>query len=401
MMGARTLVLVVSGPETYGVRSVWSLLVRTLGHSGLHIVIAVLDRSLVDGWRHDFPGADVVHPPFDWREPGESESRLGRIVRWGLSQLKLVNWLYGVVRHHAARGIVLQGPIEALLCGLVARRSGIPALWFVPNAVSDGRFLDINKKIYRSLFRHANVIPIANSQFTDSTFGRGNFRRHVVHLGVDTDFYRPGPGDGAVRERFGIPQTATVIGLFGRMTPSKGQFALIEAVARIRDDCHVLLCGGPLEGRYYEAIVAEGAAHEMQGRIHFAGFQTDLRPYYSACDILANLRNDPEPFGLTVVEAMACGKPVLAHAAGGPSETILDGRTGWLIPRCNTDEITASLCRAMGDRSRWVEMGQASRTRAESEFSIHSFQSSAREVVQAELTRFEYWARKNGDKRVI
>ncbi|WP_205025759.1 glycosyltransferase [Cereibacter azotoformans] len=386
---SRVLILVVAGPEGYGVRNVWSLLVRTLEQSGLHVVIAVLDLRLVDGWRRDFPGVDVIHPPVEWRPLAGGSNRIWRIVRRGISQLKLADWLDGVVRRYAARGIVLQGPIEALLCGLVARRRGIPALWFVPNAVSDEQFLDINKRIYRSLFRHANVIPVANSKFTDSTLGRGNFRRHVIHLGVDTEFYRPEPDDGTVRERFRIPRTAIVIGLFARMTPSKGQLELVKAAARLQENVHLLFCGGPLEGTYHQTLASTVAALNFHDRVHFAGFQTDLRPYYGACDILANLRTDPEPFGLTVVEAMACGRAVLAHASGGPAETIIDGRTGWLIPHCSPDDIAGGLHRVIADRLRWLEMGLAGRARAEAEFSVKRFEVKVCEVVKTEIHHFE------------
>lgn len=188
-MDSKTLVFVVAGPEGYGVWRTWGLLFQTLFDADHDITIAVLDRDYLDRWQASYPGASVVAPPFSWRSRASAASRTAKywgIVKRGASQLRLVNWLRSVQSGIGARAIILQGPIESMLCGIVARRAGIPALWFVPNAISDGKVFDINRRIYRFLFRHANVVPVSNSRFTDSTFGPGSFRRHVVHLGVDT-----------------------------------------------------------------------------------------------------------------------------------------------------------------------------------------------------------------------
>lgn len=391
MLNDQTLVFVVEGPEGYGVRRVWDLLFQTLSNAGYAITIAVLDRGFVEKWQATYPGVTAVAPLFSWRSTALGTTVLGKY--WGIlkrvaSQLRLINWLLSVQSGARARAIILQGPIESMLCGIVARRAGIPALWFVPNAISDNKALDINRRIYRFLFRHANVVPVSNSRFTDSTFGLGAFRRHVVHLGVDTDSFAPAPANNKIRAELDIPDTAVVIGVFARMNPSKGQARLITAIARLEEPVHAVLCGGPTEGDYYDALVAEISALGLTGRIHCLGLQMDLIPYYAACDIIGNFLIDPEPFGLTVIEAMACGKPVLAHAAGGPSETIVDGETGWLIQACDVGSIVAGLERALSEREHWGQLGLAGRTRAQTAFSTQKFQAEALAVVESEIMRF-------------
>lgn len=390
-MDRKTLVFVVAGPEGYGVRRVWELLFRSFSDSDQDVVIAVLDRDFLDRWQTDYPGASVVAPPFAWRSTAQATRGVAKywaIVKRGTSQLRLVGWLRSVQSYFHASAIILQGPIESMLCGIVARCAGIPALWFVPNAVSRDKFLDFNRRIYRILFRHANVVPVSNSHFTDSTFGPGGFRRHVVHLGVDTDSFAPAQRDGDMRAALGIPDTTVLIGVFARMTRSKGQARLIKAMARMEGSIHALLCGGAIDAVYYNELIAEIEALGLTGRVHFPGLQADLRPYYAACDLIGNFRIDPEPFGLTVIEAMSCGKPVLAHAAGGPSETVVDGKTGWLIPDCDVDSVAAGLTRALRERGRWPEMGRAGRARAEAAFSARRFGAEARAVVEAEIVRF-------------
>jgi glycosyltransferase involved in cell wall biosynthesis len=398
-MDRKTLIFIVAGPEGYGVRRVWDLLFRILSNADYDITIAVLDRECLAKWQAGYPSASVVAPSFSWRSTthaGTGARKYWGILKRGASQLRLVRWLRSVQSGIGARAIILQGPVESMLSGIVARRGGIPALWFVPNAISEGKAFDINRRIYRFLFRHANVVPVSNSRFTDSTFGPGDFRRHVVHLGVDTDSFAPAPRDSGIRAKLGIPDTAVIIGVFARMNPSKGQARLIRAMAQMEDSMHAVLCGGPTEGAYYDALMADIDALGLTGRVHFPGLQADLRPYYAACDIIGNFRIDPEPFGLTVIEAMACGKPVLAHAAGGPSETVVDGRTGWLIPDCDVNSVAAGIERALRDREHWVEMGREGRERVIAGFSQKRFETEARKVVKAELLELGVGAELSG-----
>lgn len=391
-MGHNTLVFVVAGPEGYGIGRVWDLLFRALSSAGYEIVIAVLDQDWQDKWRTQYPDASVVVPPFAWRTTALKATRgMGKfrgIAKRGLSQLRLVPWLRTTQIDTQSCAIIFQGPIESMICGAVARSAGIPALWFVPNVIDENQLFQINRRIYRSLFCFCNVVPVSNSHFTDRTFGLGSFRRHVVHLGVDTDRFAPEVPDRVMRAKLGISDTAILIGVFARMTSSKGQMRLIQAIAKLKEEIHVMFCGGPVEGSYYDALVDEVEKLNLVDQIHFMGQQSDLRPYYAACDLIGNFRLDPEAFGLTVIEAMACGKPVLAHALGGPVEIIIDGSTGWLIHSCDVDSIVAGLGRAIRERDCWLDMGLAGRARVEAEFSETRFEILARDVVDTETKRF-------------
>ena len=85
-------------------------------------------------------------------------------------------------------------------------------------------------------------------------------------------------------------------------------------------------------------------------RRHFAGWTKEPERYYDAIDFAVNSRIDPEPFGLSVVEAMLAGRPVLVHALGGPAETVVDGVTGWHVAEATSESFAAGLRRIMQDR---------------------------------------------------
>jgi glycosyltransferase involved in cell wall biosynthesis len=107
--------------------------------------------------------------------------------------------------------------------------------------------------------------------------------------------------------------------------------------------------------------------------------------YYGVIDVAVNAYRGAESFGLSVVEAMLCGKPVLAHALGGPAETVLDGVTGWHIREPTVEALRGGVIRALADRSRWATLGAAGRSRAMSEYTLEKqasfYARFAREVV--------------------
>jgi glycosyltransferase involved in cell wall biosynthesis len=385
-MTDKTALFIVSGSEGYGVRQVWTHLVEGLCKQGWQLRIAVLDAEHQDKWATAYPMADVVsHTKTTGactRKPGFYRTMLKRTINL-FSQAK---WINHLCQEQKTGALVVQVPLDVPLAGIAGYWNKIPTFWFVPNYISTNKPLDFNRRIYRFFFRWLKVIPVANSYFTDSTFGPGNFERHVIHLGVDPDNFRPAQNAGnQIRKKMGIPTDAIVIGLHARMTPSKGQDRLVEALAMSGLNAHLLLCGGPTEGAFYSALRARIAELGLDNQVHFAGFQRNLVPYYAACNIVANLRSDPEAFGLTVIEAMACGKPVLAHALGGPSETIIDGRTGWLIQDYKPDAIAQGLIRAVSDQDEWSAMGRRAREHVKKAFDQHLFINSVHELLRAKI----------------
>ncbi len=236
----------------------------------------------------------------------------------------------------------------------------------MPSEVSDYP-CDLNRRVYRAMCRRGNRVPLANSRFTDASLGLGDYRRRVCHLGIDPGEFDIAAPPGASRSQLGIPDDALVIGVFARMVENKGQLMLTRAIAALGEaagNVHLMLCGGPLGTPYAARIVDAAQDLGIGRRVHLLGEQDDVAGYYRLCDIVANSRLDPEPFGLSVVEGMMLAKPVLAHRAGGPSETVIDGETGWLVPSPSLEDFAASLRRALTDRARWPEMGACARRRA-------------------------------------
>jgi glycosyltransferase involved in cell wall biosynthesis len=106
---------------------------------------------------------------------------------------------------------------------------------------------------------------------------------------------------------------------------------------------------------------------------------------FAAFDIFVLPSILPEPFGLVVIEAMASGKPVVATAPGGPSETVVDGETGFLVPPSDASAMVQALEVLLADPQRRVSMGDAGRRRACEMFSLPRYVTEFEELYDAVL----------------
>jgi glycosyltransferase involved in cell wall biosynthesis len=89
--------------------------------------------------------------------------------------------------------------------------------------------------------------------------------------------------------------------------------------------------------------------------------------------VLVNPSKCAEGFGLSVVEAMACGRPVIAHNLGGPGETIVDGKTGWLFAPFDVATMSLTIERCLDDRPKWKSFSREGSERAAQLFSSQKF----------------------------
>ena len=163
----------------------------------------------------------------------------------------------------------------------------------------------------------------------------------TVPCGVDTTVFRPGD-KAAARRRLGLPPERFLVLQLGRLVPRKGIDNVIKALAllpRGPDAAQLMVVGGastePDERLTPEIGRLRGVtqAHGVSGQVHFAGRRDreQLRDWYLAADVFVTT---PwyEPFGITPLEAMACGRPVIGSEVGGIKHTVVDGVTGFLVP---------------------------------------------------------------------
>jgi len=202
-------------------------------------------------------------------------------------------------------------------------------------------------------------------------------RVHVVHNGIDTDFYRP-VEETDVLDRLGVDRSRPSVAFVGRITRQKGVPHLLRAALKLDPDIQLILLAGaadtPELARETDALV-ERLRAERTGVI----LVSEMLPREDVRQVLthATLFCCPsvyEPLGIVNLEAMACSTAVVASAVGGIPEVVEDGVTGVLVPydADRPDEFEAGLARAIdmvaGDAALAASMGRAGRRRAVAEF---------------------------------
>jgi phosphatidylinositol alpha-1,6-mannosyltransferase len=207
----------------------------------------------------------------------------------------------------------------------------------------------------------------------------------VMHPGVDTEYFKPAPVDTVVRARLGWEHRRVVLTV-GALQKRKGQDMMIRALPAIRAKCPDVLyaiVGQGWERGYLDDLVRE---HGVADAVQFRGVPTDdeLIACYQQCDLFA-LPNrqvgwDFEGFGIVLLEAQACGRPVVAGRSGGTPETLDPERTGELV-LCDTPEPLANaVVDLLLDPQRRSLMGERARRWAVERFDWKVQSEQARRV---------------------
>ncbi len=191
----------------------------------------------------------------------------------------------------------------------------------------------------------------------------------VIPNGIDAAEFTGSPKErSAARAALGLPDRSPVVGMVGRLDELKGGDLLIRAAALIRarvPELKVVLIGaGPAE----HALKRLAAERGVSDIALFAGYRSDARRLMHALDLLV-LPSRYEGQSFSLIEAMACGKPVVAANVGGIPGVLLDGVTGLLFPAEDFAALADSVVKLLAEPEKREEMGRAGRRRVESDFS--------------------------------
>jgi len=303
----------------------------------------------------------------------------------------------GITAIHAGRNLP-----EGFLVYLVRRLTGVPYICYVHG--EDVGVSATSRELAwmtRRVFAKASAV-IANSQNTRAMllneWKLPEAKVHLLYPGVDTKRFVPASRDETVRQSLGW-QDRKVLLTVGRLQKRKGHDMLIRALPAIRerhpDVLYAILGEGEERSRLQElanssphtpcAGVGTRSVPTTMG-VQFLGEIDDaqLLTCYQQCDlfVLPNraIGRDVEGFGMVLLEAQACGKPVVAGESGGTAETMSIPDTGRIVP-CESPELLAQLLiELLDDPTRLDTMGQAGRAWVQEHFDWDSLAVQAGEV---------------------
>jgi glycosyltransferase involved in cell wall biosynthesis len=190
-------------------------------------------------------------------------------------------------------------------------------------------------------------------------------RLRLVHEGVRDR--TPLPGGRALLAELGVPEGSPVVGNVAALTGHKDHATLLRAAARVvaeRPEVRFVIAG---EGERKDALLAMRQKLGLQDHVVFAGFRRDLDRLIPAFDVFC-LSSNLEGLGTSLLDAMAFARPVVATAAGGIPDAVVDGETGRLVPVGDAEALARALLGLLANPAPRSEMGARGRQRFLAEF---------------------------------
>jgi glycosyltransferase involved in cell wall biosynthesis len=271
----------------------------------------------------------------------------------------------------AERPAVFHAHLPAPLTGkyglVAAALSGVAAV------VATAHLLDDTRPEWRTRLNHRLAAACVSRYLAVSEGVARRLRIHfrvperkiqVVRNGVDAERFRRAADPGLRASLAGGGERPIVLTI-ARLDPQKGHVHLLAAAAEVPDA--VFLLAG--EGGERPRLEAQARALGIAGRVRFLGHRDDVPELLAACDLLV-LPSLYEGLPLSVLEAMAAGRPVVATAVGGTDEAVVHGETGLLVPAAAPAALAEAIRHLLGDPVRAARLGQAGRARASREFSL-------------------------------
>lgn len=346
-------------------------LIKSLGQGGAEMLLrdglSCSDRSCFTfGFGYFLPWKNEMVPSlqalgvdvecFHARNPIEMFAAIPRVAHF------LKDWGADLVHCHL--------PLSGVVGRLAGRLAGIPVIYTEHNLLESyhpgtrwlnlrtwriqDRVIAVSEDVQRSIYQHAGEkVPV-----------------ELIRNGIVAASFQNDPSARCkIRQQFGIPADATVVGIVAVQRIDKNLFNWLEAANQIRKSkpgAHFLLVGdGVLRG----ALEEKAAQIGLNGSVHFAGFQSRVQPFLSAMDVYM-ISSNFEGLPLALLEAMAMNLSVVATRVGGIPEVVVDGETGYLVNPQSAPALAESVLRLLENSAQRESFGVKGRKRVEEMFDI-------------------------------
>ena len=291
-------------------------------------------------------------------------------------------------------------PNAHTLAGIVGRLTNTPAVATVHSVNLSAQEVSVSRltgthlvAVCQEAYAHALATGVPPERLT------------LISNGVDLERFRPDRSGESFRQAIGVPADAPLVGFVGRLAWEKGPDKFVQMAERVRQhrpDVHFAIVGeGPLEGELVDMVRRKN----LGDCIHMAGLWRNTWDIYPAFDVFAQTSRS-EAMPLAILEAMACGRPVVAIAVGGVAELVEAGTSGLLLSPGDWPGVASpfpgdwegaasALLEILGHPERLKRMGEAGRRRVEESFDLrHSVRLTGelfQSLVQAGTSRRESW----------
>lgn len=269
---------------------------------------------------------------------------------------------------------------------LAARVAGLPVICHVrsPHADLPGRYRRLLGAVTRLVF----VSGHARNHFPVHL---GERRSVVIYDGVAAVELSHPECRAAIGEELHIPARSKLVGMVARVAPQKDHKTFLSAARRVLEvnpSTHFLVIGDyagtPTGIQIHTDLCRQAGELGIARQLTFTGFRGDVARYLAAMDVVV-LATHVEGLPLTLLEAMAQGRPVVATAVGGIPEVISDGETGLLHGHEDAGHLASQVLSLLRSERRAVELGESGKRLVKTRFSMERFATSIADLYRAVL----------------
>jgi teichuronic acid biosynthesis glycosyltransferase TuaC len=267
--------------------------------------------------------------------------------------------------------------MASYMAGMVAKKLKKPFIVTQHNTFIDYKsFLNIVEQlndmvIGKSVLRHADRITTVSKETKKYVLrlGADKTKTSVIYNGVDTDLFRPANKNQS-RKKLGLPNNRKIVLSVRRLVYKNGLDTLIESVPKVAqkhpDVLFVVAGKGPSRKLIEDRIKELGISQNIK----LAGFVPDeqLPLYYDAADIFMLPSASGEGLPLVLLEAMACGVPVIATKVGGTPEIVNHMKNGVLVPPIDTEAMAEATSKLLSEEKLRTTIGEEARRNVENRF---------------------------------
>jgi len=327
-----------------------------------------------------------------------------RLVHWipglnGTSARKRLGHLYRVLRTLSSRcralesligehdvGIVYTNTVTCVEGAIAAQRARKPHIWHIHERIRGNSDIIplLPHRLYCAAVKSLSSTIVFSSKALAGDYPELSEKASVVYNGIpDSSARVKGAARREVIRDLGIDDHAKLVAVVGALNPGKDHLTFLAAanqVVKLVDEAIFLIAGRGSE-RYTRIIRDRIRDLHLEKRVRLLGWRDDIHDLMSAIDLLV-ISSEHESFGLTAVEALAAGTPVVSTRCGGPEEILVDGVTGLLVPAKDPEKMADAIGRMLRDPERARRYGDAGRKHVTEHFSAEKYVQGIQQVLR-------------------
>lgn len=332
-------------------------------------------NSLVEDFKRSGAEVHILHLPGNWIPPKALPRPIARVLGFAVNMVRTI-----LVR--AASWVIFLRRMKIDIvhinnaCGydhdlmLAARISGLPC---VVHERGIQTHIDFRTRYFAN---HVDRILAISDAVAENLINLGIHPGLIVRIddGIDESRFAQQESESAIRARFGLDADAPIIGIVGNIKEWKGQHVVVDALGTLIREFPGLCClfvGSIADENYHQRLMSRARTADIpEAALVFTGYVPHPADLMRVMSVVIHASVEPEPFGIVLLEAMGCCRPLVASNLGGPKEIIVHGVTGLLVSPGEPRELARAVSGLLRDPVTASRMGAQARSRYDDRYTI-------------------------------